>query len=85
MRFEHQLNSGITFYCELDGKQENNLFVVRFDYGRIENDTTDLQFHEEVYEFTTPEEMRSTFAELKEYCFTRGFIKVKTKKRNVIT
>jgi hypothetical protein len=72
MRFENKLESGITFYYELNGKQEGKLFVVRFSYG-----TTGYPFHEEITRYNTPEKMRIAVAELKEYVLKLNFIQVK--------
>ena len=85
MRFEHKLESGLTFYYELGGKQENNLFVVRFSMGRVEDETTDFQFHSEVKSRDTFKEMQDLIELEKKYCLDRGFNKVKSTKRDVIT
>jgi hypothetical protein len=85
MRFEYSLPSGLTFYYELGGKQENKLFVVRFSMGSIKENDIDLRFHEEVKTRDTFEDMQTTIEELKQYCLKQGFKKVKSTKRNVIT
>jgi hypothetical protein len=79
MRFEDKLDSGIIFYYELSGKQDNKLFAVKFSYGSY-YDGKDHQFHAETIVCKTAEEMRKSVAELKRYCLDKNFVQVKSGK-----
>lgn len=84
MRFE-RTDGSITYYQETSGKQEGDVFVVRFGYGRSVDETTDLQFNEDSCAFSSFDEMRQELDDLKEYCLYRGYTQVKAKRKHVIT
>jgi hypothetical protein len=84
MRFEKQIGS-VTFYYELTGKQDNNLFPVKFSYGTVKNVSTDTQIHQEIASCETFDEMQTMIAGLQKYCENLEFKKVKSTKRKVIT
>ena len=84
MRFEKQIGE-VTFYYELNGKQDGKMFVVKFSYGTVLNKTDDKQFHQEVASAPEFDEMQKAMKQLREYCESLDFKKVKSTKRNVIT
>ena len=84
MRFEKQIGE-VTFYYELNGKQDGKLFVVKFSYGTVKDKTTDFQIHQEIASAPTFDEMQDAIKKLKEYCESLEFKKIKSTKRNVIT
>lgn len=84
MRYEKRIGE-VTFYYELNGKQEDTLFVVKFSYGTVVDKNIDKQFHQEIAKAETFDEMQDALKQLREYCEKLEFKKVKSTKRNVIT
>jgi hypothetical protein len=84
MRYEKQIGE-VTFYYELNGKQDNKLFVVKFSYGSVKDKNTDFQIHQEIATASTFDEMQEALTKLRQYCESLDFKKVKSTKRNVIT
>ena len=84
MRYELPTSS-ITYYCEFNGEQKADLFIVRFCYGRVVDETTDLQFNKEIIFCTDMDDIQAEMNILKKYCLDREYKQVKTKKKNAIT
>lgn len=85
MRYETATVAGTRFYYNFNGSLEGDLYIVRFEYGRVVDDTTDLQFNKEIIFCTDMEDIQKEMFILKQYCIDLGYTQTKSRKTHVIT